>query len=157
MPFSVVGSSFVLFSEGTCEKVRQQNMRKWLTSGFFPVNISSWVFLPKARWGLLFWRYTIVVHALEQRKKGRLWSWIMALVALKLALFFLSATPFCRHWEGGWISVQPILTFSQFIRVSYQFINSYHKHFIDIFQIIIHKSKALRSSETRQTQHNVIL
>ena len=44
--------------------------------------------------------------------------------------------------------MRPILTFSQFIRVSYQFINSllYHKHFINIFHFIIHKSKAVKPS-----------
>jgi hypothetical protein len=43
IPFFVVGSSFALFSEGTCEYVRHPKILKCPTLGFFPEKASSGV------------------------------------------------------------------------------------------------------------------
>jgi hypothetical protein len=56
IPFFAVGSSFVLFSEGTYEYVRHPKILKCPTSCFYPEKVSSGVILPTVLCGLLFCR-----------------------------------------------------------------------------------------------------
>ena len=46
-------------------------------------------------WEHLFWMYTAVIYALNQRNSGNPWSNSMALATPTIVLFFCSATPFC--------------------------------------------------------------
>ena len=89
------GSSFDLFSLGTCIYTGQPNILRWLTYGFSPENISSGVLFPSTLWGLLFCTYTTVLAAFAHRCIDKSWSWIITFTASIMVQFFLCATPFC--------------------------------------------------------------
>jgi hypothetical protein len=63
IPFFPEESNLVIFSFGMCTNTGKPNIFRWLTYGFFSVNISSGVLNPSALWDNKFWTYTIVLAA----------------------------------------------------------------------------------------------
>ena len=100
IPFFLEGSNLVLFSFGIWIYIGQPNILRWLTSGFFPVNISSGVLNPRALWDILFYTYTTFLAASTHRCIGISSSYIIVFTTSMIVLFFLQhhSVEDCREW-----------------------------------------------------------